>query len=230
MGDDDRGTADAERRAARVAAAPLESAAALGRSLLDLSVSALGIVVLSPALVAAAALIALDDGAPIFFRQERVGKGRVPFRLLKLRTMRAGRVTRAGAWLRATGLDEAPQFWNVVRGEMSVVGPRPLTPNDVVRLGWDSPEHDVRFLAKPGLTGPVQVLGAISAEDSVRLERAYLTRRSTGVDLAIVVATSAMLVLGKDRVQNRLRDTLDALDVLDTLATPGERAAGERPR
>jgi lipopolysaccharide/colanic/teichoic acid biosynthesis glycosyltransferase len=201
-------------------------AAAWGRSaarrLLDLSVSAVGLAVLSPAVAAAAALILLEDGAPVLFQQVRLGRGRAPFRLVKLRTMRGGRVTRTGAWLRATGLDEAPQFWNVVRGEMSVVGPRPLTPNDIARLGWSGPRYDGRFLAKPGLTGPVQVVGAISAADSERLEREYLRRRSAVLDLAIVVATSAMVVLGKDRVHRRVRDALGALGRPDE----GEHAGG----
>jgi lipopolysaccharide/colanic/teichoic acid biosynthesis glycosyltransferase len=205
-----RGFASARRRAPAAGERTAGERAA-GRSLLDLSLGALGLVVLSPAIAAAAAFIVLDDGAPVFFRQVRLGKDRAPFRLLKLRTMRAGRVTRAGAWLRATGLDEAPQFWNVVRGEMSVVGPRPLTPDDLVRLGWNGPQHELRFRAKPGVTGPVQVVGAISAADSARLEREYLARRSAGLDLAIVVATSAMLVLGKDRVHRRVRDALGSL-------------------
>jgi lipopolysaccharide/colanic/teichoic acid biosynthesis glycosyltransferase len=175
------------------------------RSLLDVSLSAVGLVVLSPLLACASALVLVDDGGPLFFRQERLGQSREPFMLLKLRTMRDGRVTRAGKWLRTTGLDEVPQFWNVVRGEMSVVGPRPLTQRDVVRLGWDGPEHDLRFSTRPGLTGPVQVMGAISAADSEQLERAYLARRSPGLDLAIVGATAAILVLGKDRVHNRMR-------------------------
>ncbi len=178
------------------------------RSLLDVSLSAVGLVVLAPALAAASAVILVDDGAPLFFRQERLGKSRAPFMLLKLRTMRNGRVTRAGKWLRTTGLDEVPQFWNVVRGEMSVVGPRPLTQRDVVRLGWNGEEYDIRFSAKPGLTGPVQVMGAVSAADSEELERAYLARRSTSLDLAIVGATAAILVLGKDRVHNRMRHAL----------------------
>jgi lipopolysaccharide/colanic/teichoic acid biosynthesis glycosyltransferase len=181
------------------------------RTLLDVSLSAVGLVLLSPALVCASALILVDDGGPLFFRQERLGQSREPFMLLKLRTMRDGRVTRAGKWLRTTGLDEVPQFWNVVRGEMSVVGPRPLTQRDVVRLGWNGGEHDLRFSAKPGLTGPVQVMGAISAADSERLERAYLARRSTGLDLAIVGATAAILVLGKDRVHDRMRLALASL-------------------
>lgn len=180
------------------------------RSLLDVSLSAVGLVVLSPALVAASAVILAEDGAPVFFRQERLGKSRTPFMLLKLRTMRDGRVTRTGKWLRTTGLDEVPQFWNVVRGEMSVVGPRPLTQRDVVRLGWNGQDHDARFTAKPGLTGPVQVMGAVSAADSEQLEREYLARRSTGLDLAIVGATAAILVLGKDRVHTRMRHALSS--------------------
>jgi lipopolysaccharide/colanic/teichoic acid biosynthesis glycosyltransferase len=186
-------------------------ARAAGRSLIDASASAVGLVVLSPALAIASAVILMDDGAPLLFRQERLGRGRTPFMLLKLRTMRDGRVTRAGKWLRTTGLDEAPQFWNVVRGEMSIVGPRPLTSRDVVRLGWSGPEHDLRFFAKPGLTGPVQVMGAVSAADSMALEREYLARRSAGLDLAIVVATSAILVFGKDRVHTRMRLALASI-------------------
>lgn len=187
------------------------SARALGKSLLDTSISAVGLAVLSPAMVIASAAILADDGGPVLFRQERVGQSRAPFKLMKLRTMRDGRVTRAGKWLRATGLDEVPQFLNVVRGEMSVVGPRPLTERDVVRLGWDGAEHERRFQAKPGLTGPVQVMGAVSATDSMELEREYLARRSTGLDLAIVGATAAILVLGKDRVHTQMRTALAAL-------------------
>ena len=183
-----------------------------GRSFLDLSVSALGLAVLSPALAVAAAAIVVDDGLPIFFRQERVGRGRVPFRLVKLRTMRDGRVTRVGKWLRKTGVDEVPQFWNVLRGEMGVVGPRPLTAAHIARLGWDAARHDGRFGVKPGVTGPVQVLGAVSAADSERVEGAYLERRSLGLDLVIVAATSAILVFGRDRVHAKTREVFAAFE------------------
>lgn len=175
------------------------------RSGLDLALAVAGLGALAPALVAAAAAILTDDGSPIFFPQERVGQNRRPFGLVKLRTMRDGKVTRAGKWLRKTGLDEVPQFWNVLRGDMSVVGPRPLTEAHIVRLGWDTPAHDVRFSVKPGVTGPVQVLGAISAKDSERVEGAYLARRSPGLDLVIVAASSAVLVFGRDRVHAKTR-------------------------
>lgn len=174
--------------------------------------SAVGLAALSPALAVAAAALVVDDGRPVFFPQERVGRGRVPFRLVKLRTMRDGRVTRVGKWLRKTGLDEVPQFWNVLRGEMSVVGPRPLTAAHIVRLGWDAARHDRRFAVKPGVTGPVQVLGAVSAADSERVEGAYLARRSVSLDLAIVVATSAILVLGRDRVHAKTRAVFESFD------------------
>jgi undecaprenyl phosphate N,N'-diacetylbacillosamine 1-phosphate transferase len=193
---------------------PSLSALSARPSLFDVVIAAVGLAVLSPLLLIAAALISLEDGGPILFGQVRVGRGRVPFHVVKLRTMRAGRVTRVGAWLRRTGLDEVPQFWNVLRGEMSVVGPRPLTSADILRLGWDGPQHDLRFLAKPGVTGAVQVLGAISAADSVRLEWEYMAKRSLSLDLTIVAATSAMLVLGKSRVQRWLRDALEGSPAL----------------
>jgi lipopolysaccharide/colanic/teichoic acid biosynthesis glycosyltransferase len=95
-----------------------------------------GLAVFSPVLVAFAAAVLLDNGGPLFFQQERLGYGRRRFNVLKFRSMRDGKITRVGRLLRATGLDELPQFINILRGEMSAVGPRPLTADDVARLGW----------------------------------------------------------------------------------------------
>jgi lipopolysaccharide/colanic/teichoic acid biosynthesis glycosyltransferase len=159
----------------------------------------------SAALTVGAAAIVADDGWPIFFHQERVGHRRRPLRPVKLRTMRDGKNTRVGRWSRLTGVDEVPQFWNVFRGEMSVVGPRPLTAAHVARLGWDEPAHDWRFSVKPGVTGPVRVLGAVSAADSERVEGAYLAGRCLGLDSLIVAASSAVLVFGRDRVLAKTR-------------------------
>ena len=97
---------------------------------LDAGLGLVGTIVFAPAQLAIGALILLDDGAPVLFPQRRVGRHRAPFTVYKLRTMRNDEVTRVGRWLRLTGLDETPQFWNVLRGEMSVVGPRPLTQAD----------------------------------------------------------------------------------------------------
>src|SRR5687767_15494704 len=89
--------------------------------------------------------VLVDDGGPVRFRPPRLGRRRRPFSILKIRTMRDGRVTRVGTALRATGLDEIPQFLNILSGEMSAVGPRPLTEADVRRLGWTGVEFDFRW-------------------------------------------------------------------------------------
>ncbi|MBI4957270.1 MAG: sugar transferase [Myxococcales bacterium] len=175
-----------------------------GRRLFDLAVGALAAPLVLAVLPVVAALIVADDGPPVFFVHERLGRGRRPFRLVKLRTMRAGRVTRLGRWLRATGIDELPQFLHVLSGKMAVVGPRPITAADAERLGWQGPDFDARFGVRPGVTGPVQVAGAISGAVSARLEREYVATRSLGRDLGYVVLTLGMLVVGKRRVQRWL--------------------------
>src|SRR5262245_48068306 len=129
----------------------------------DLAGAVAGLVVFGPIMAVIALAIRLDDGAPVLFRQERVGYRRRPFTILKFRSMRAGEVTRVGRLLRATGLDEIAQFINILRGEMSAVGPRPLTEDDVRRLGWIGPEFDFRWDSKPGLTGLAQIMGAPTA-------------------------------------------------------------------
>src|SRR5690606_2482111 len=99
----------------------------------------------------------VDDGGPVLFTQTRVGADRTPFRIYKFRTMRDGKTTRVGRWLRATGLDELPQLVNMLLGDMSLIGPRPLTFEDVARLGWDDGRHDVRFSVRPGVIGLAQL-------------------------------------------------------------------------
>ena len=111
----------------------------LGKRALDLAVAGTACVMFAPLIAGVALAVCLEDGGSPFFAQARVGRGRRPFTILKIRSMRERRVTRVGAWLRRTGIDELPQFVNVWRGEMSVVGPRPLTGDDVARLGWSDP-------------------------------------------------------------------------------------------
>lgn len=172
---------------------------------LDVVLSGVCLLPATPVVAAVACAVAVEDGAPILFRQERLGLNREPFTVLKLRTMRAGQPTRVGTWLRSSGLDELPQLLNVLRGDMSLVGPRPLTSAHVQRLGWD---QSSRFEVAPGLTGPVQVFGAVSAMDSAELERAYVRRQGVGTDLAILGATALMLVVGRERVRRLVRRRL----------------------
>jgi lipopolysaccharide/colanic/teichoic acid biosynthesis glycosyltransferase len=167
----------------------------------DLAATALAAAVFAPALPFMAAAIVLDDGMPLLFVQERIGRDRRAFRVLKLRTMREGRVTRVGGWLRATGLDELPQFVNVARGEMSVVGPRPLTSLDVARLGWDEPAHEARFAVRPGIVGLAQIVGGRSARHTARLDALYARRASLSLDASLVALGFMANLVGKARMR-----------------------------
>ncbi len=165
-------------------------------------------------MAAIAAAILIDDGGPVFFRQERVGYRRRPFAILKFRSMRDGRVTRAGRLLRATGLDELPQFVNILRGDMSAVGPRPLTPDDVVRLGWSGSEFDFRWSCRPGLTGLAQLLGARADDDALALDGIHARSWSAVLDCQLIAWSFAVNVFGKARIRRWLRHRYMRLDTL----------------
>jgi lipopolysaccharide/colanic/teichoic acid biosynthesis glycosyltransferase len=172
-------------------------------------------VLLSPLMAVLAVLVKLDSRGPVVFRQERVGQGGRLFMILKFRTMEEGaegqrdgllshsiyrdprlfkdpsdpRVTRLGRWLRRTSLDELPQLANVLRGEMSLVGPRPPLPSEVALYEG---RHYARFDVKPGMTGPWQVTGRNEVTDFERvvvLESEYIHKWSLGLDLAILLRT-----------------------------------------
>jgi lipopolysaccharide/colanic/teichoic acid biosynthesis glycosyltransferase len=164
-----------------------------------------GLLAFSPAMAGAALAILLDDGFPILFRQERLGRDREPFTILKFRSMRDGQVTRVGRLLRATGLDELPQFVNILRGELSAVGPRPLTAADTARLGWTTPAHESRWRMRPGLTGLAQLVAAGSARQSLHLDRRYVAQQDLALDLRLVALSFAVNVLGKTRLRRIIR-------------------------
>lgn len=173
--------------------------------LFDLAFASAGLALFATPLVVIGVAILVDDGAPVLFRQERVGLGRRRFVIHKLRTMRDGRVTRVGAWLRATGLDETPQFIDVLRGELRMVGPRPLTPEDVVRFGYDGPDTDVRFAVPPGITGMAQVRGGRTVRESRRYDALYARTSSLGLDARLIAVSFLYNLGGKARVRRALR-------------------------
>ena len=176
----------------------------------DVAIAGSALVLASPLLAVAALSIKLEDGGPVLYRQTRVGKDGVDFELLKLRTMVVGaetmgaglsvnrgdtRITRTGRLLRKLSLDELPQLWNVVRGEMSLVGPRPTLRYQVERYT----EHQRRRLeVKPGLTGWAQVHGraALPWDERIELDVWYVEHRSPWVDLKILALTPAALFRG----------------------------------
>jgi lipopolysaccharide/colanic/teichoic acid biosynthesis glycosyltransferase len=177
------------------------------KRLFDIAGAIAGLIVFAPVLAVVAAAILLDDGPPVLFAQSRLGRRRRPFTILKFRSMRAGQITRAGRLLRATGLDELPQFINILRGDMSAVGPRPLTDEDAMRLGWLTPRHDFRWRVPPGLTGLAQIAGPPSAAGSLGLDRYYVSRGTLMLDMRLVALSFAVNALGKPRARRLLIGT-----------------------
>ena len=171
----------------------------------DVAGACAGLLVFAPVFVLVIAAVLITDGRPVLFRQPRLGHRRRPFSILKIRTMRDGRTTPVGRLLRATGLDEIPQFLNILSGEMSAVGPRPLTGDDVRRFGWTGPEFDFRWDAKPGLTGLAQIVGPPSRQDALDLDRVYTARWNPLLDCRLIALSFAVNAFGKSRVQRRLR-------------------------
>ena len=156
-----------------------------------------------PVAFVVALLVLLNLGRPVLFAQERAGKGCRPFRLVKFRTMREGegsdaeRLTKLGRFLRAASLDEIPELWNVLKGEMSLVGPRPLP---VRYLSRYTPEQNRRHEVLPGITGWAQVNGrnTLDWETKFMYDVEYVERRSFGFDLKILWMTFTQVIVGKD--------------------------------
>jgi sugar transferase EpsL len=160
----------------------------------DVLVAALALLLLSPLLAATALLVAVTMGRPVLFVQERPGLHGRHFRLVKFRSMRQGpgtngeRLTRIGRLLRRCSIDELPEFWNVLRGDISLVGPRPLLTE---YLGLYTPDQARRHDVMPGLTGWAQVNGrnAISWERKLALDLWYVDHRSAWIDAGILLLT-----------------------------------------
>jgi lipopolysaccharide/colanic/teichoic acid biosynthesis glycosyltransferase len=180
------------------------------KRLFDLASSALALLVSSPILAGSAAAIVLEDRGPVLYRQRRVGKDGVEFELLKLRTMVVGaetigaglavnegdpRITKVGAVLRRLSLDELPQFWNVLLGEMSIIGPRPTLAYQVERY---TPRQRRRLEVKPGITGWAQVHGRAKLpwDERIELDVWYVEHRSFWLDLKILAKTPTALFGG----------------------------------
>lgn len=168
----------------------------------DVAVSATGLVLSAPVQLVTAAVIRTTMGAPVLFRQDRPGRDGVIFELVKFRTMRhpdathvtdTERLTAVGRFLRASSLDELPTLWNVLRGDMSLVGPRPLL---VHYLALYNPEQARRHEVRPGITGLAQVSGrnAVGWEERFALDVAYVDSRSLRLDARILWRTIATVV------------------------------------
>jgi len=142
---------------------------------------------------------------PIFFRQDRIGRNFRLFQVLKFRTMRNDKVTRIGKLLRNRGIDEILQFINVLYGNMSIVGPRPLAQNDIIRLKWDNEFRSVRWWIKPGITGPAQIFSGNGSKISFFWDRKYIFENSLRKDLIIIIISFCINVFGKKKIKNCLQ-------------------------
>lgn len=175
------------------------------KRILDIVGSGIGLLLLSPVMVAVALLIRREMGSSVLFHQARPGLHRKPFRLVKFRTMRNAlspdgtplpdyeRMTRLGSFLRSSSLDELPELWNVLKGDMSLVGPRPLL---MEYLSLYSPDQDRRHEVRPGVSGWAQVNGrnAISWDEKFALDVWYVDNRSLWLDLKIIWLTIRKVV------------------------------------
>lgn len=187
------------------------------KRLIDICGSLIGIILLSPVLIVTIIAIKLDSEGPIIFSQERVGKNGKLFKMYKFRSMVTNaeklltklkdknemsgpmfkmkedpRITRVGKFIRKTSLDELPQLFNVIKGDMSLVGPRPNLPAEVAKF---SSYHKLKLKAKPGLTCYWQVMGrnAIGFEDWMKLDVKYIEERTIWVDIKLIIRTFFVL-------------------------------------
>lgn len=185
--------------------ASLSRPGSLLKRALDLVASCIALALLAPILAAVAIMVRRQMGAPVLFRQVRPGLHGKPFEMIKFRTMRdsfdsdgqplsdAKRLTPFGAFLRSTSLDELPELWNVLKGEMSLVGPRPLL---MEYLPLYSPEQARRHDVRPGVTGWAQINGrnAISWSQKFALDIWYVDNRNMWLDLKIILLTIIRVV------------------------------------
>jgi lipopolysaccharide/colanic/teichoic acid biosynthesis glycosyltransferase len=232
--DRSRSAGDAAVRVVPVRRRGAEALRGAVKRAIDVVVAASALVVLSPLFAAVGLLIVLDSRGPVFYRAERVGYRGQPLAMLKFRKMHRTargaeltvdgdeRLTRVGAWLARTKLDELPQLWHVVRGEMSLVGPRPEAPSFVARFPT---EYGVILATRPGLTGYTQLAFAregsiLDPQDvqghyvrallpqKVQLDQLYASRVTTRRDLQILIATFRTLVLHQPVAVNRTTGAL----------------------
>lgn len=198
------------------------------KRLYDVTVAALLLALSFPLFLMIVFAVRREDGGPALFRQQRIGRDQLPFEILKFRTMRAAagapitkagdpRITRTGAFLRRWKLDELPQLWNVIRGDMSLVGPRPEVP-EYVRLYPDAAKEI--FRVRPGITGPAQLRGIreedvlAASDDPERTYREVLLPRKIRIDLGyarragfctdlVLLARTGLRVLARDAARPR---------------------------
>lgn len=186
----------------------------------DIAIATVIAVLLSPLMILSGLVIRLSSRGPVFFIQTRGGKNGRPFRLVKFRTMRGGRtpdakelvpldhpeITGVGRWLRRLKIDELPQLWNVIKGDMSLVGPRPTLLDQT--QAYDDFRRQ-RLLVRPGITGLAQTHGSAQMpwDERILYDIAYVRRCGFGLDLRILIRTAVVILVSEKTMSRRFTDT-----------------------
>ena len=184
------------------------------KRIIDIIASVVGLILLMPLFIIIAVLIKLTSKGPVFFRQKRLGKKGIVFKIYKFRTMidnaeklgdgihitkNDDRITSIGRILRKYSLDELPQLINVLRGEMSLVGPRPLLTNEPKEYSMYTSEEKIRFMMKPGITGLAQINGrSLTWEEKFVYDKQYVENFSLIMDLKILIRTIGQVIFPKN--------------------------------
>jgi len=172
------------------------------KGLFDFSGALILVLVLSPFLVLVMLFIWLAERKSALFVQDRVGVNKRIFRIYKFRTMHDGEITPIGKVLRRTGIDELPQLLNILIGQMSFVGPRPLTVADLERLGWNDDFHSMRWEVRPGIVGLAQLTPVCHKKMSWFYDVVYIKKRTIWLDIKIVLIAGIIPLVGKQKVKN----------------------------
>ncbi|MDG1914482.1 MAG: sugar transferase [Crocinitomix sp.] len=175
--------------------------------LLDICLAFIVLAALSPILILVILVILIVERKSPFFFQNRLGFNKTEFKIYKFRTMLNQEITPLGKILRKTGIDELPQLVNILKGQMSFVGPRPLTAADINRLGWDTAYYDHRWSIRPGIVGLAQLTPVCHKKMSWFYDQLYIKSRSLWLDFKILMAAAIIPIVGKQTVKNWIHGT-----------------------
>ena len=170
--------------------------------IVDILFACIALILLIPILLIIAILLLIIERKAVLFIQPRIGKNKQEFQIYKFRTIWNNKITPLGRILRKTGIDELPQLFNIVKGDMSFVGPRPLTQADIERLGWNTEFYEKRWQLRPGIVGLAQLSPICHKKMSWFYDQLYLKKQSLFLDFKIVLAATVIPFVGKKTLKS----------------------------
>ncbi len=176
------------------------------KRIIDIILASFGLILLIPVLVIVALIIILLERKSPLFIQSRLGRNKRIFKIYKFRTMLDGEITSIGKILRKTGIDEFPQLFNVLLGDMSLVGPRPLLESDIIRLGWTGDYYTKRWNVRPGITGLAQLGSQCHRKLTWVHDRYYVEHTSLCLDFKLFCLSAVVPLLGKSKVKKLIHN------------------------